>query len=285
MNLSHSKILFISFIGTHIFTSCRTRPEVISQAKVATTEAATETPKDVEYQKWLEKYAPKDETDFVSCPSTCQQINVYVELPMDKKDDNIGHTAIAIGEDFYDFGPSNAKDGAVLSSKSMCTGKVIFQCEGSRWWANRFKQIKRGGKYEMLFPDASKHSQITKKMVMDNLSIVAGDFPVMEVPICVTEHAGMVIREWWQRFERNRPLYEVPGAQCTSTVYASLLKANLYRTDSVRDQKPGVIGTFQGGSISPFKFSRMIMETPETIFDQRMLCGGQKMPFKARQIN
>ena len=284
------KILFFLII-THVsVVACKPRPTGASfkdTAGSSTIDPQVDPLVDPKYAAWLDTFAPRaDKVGALPfCPADCAQVDVYVELPRGPKDSNVGHTAISFGERFYDFGPANHTGGPVLGGKGNCADTYTVTCPGSRWWANRYRQVESNGQYRFLFGDqVVRHEDIKTSQVLNAVPSLAGPWPVIAIPLCLKPSAAQMAEEWWQRFEKDRPAYQIPGAQCTSAVYASLVAADIYSDASLRSQKAGVIGTFQGGITSPTKFSRSIMEKPASIFDERMLCGGQGFPLKARRI-
>lgn len=253
-------------------------------------EVKDNSPKKYEYQNWIIENTV-DESEVPACDSGCAEVNVMIELPKHPDDNNIGHTAIAIDNKFYDFGPANIPNGPHLSSKSgNCEAK--YSCPGAPWWGNKYNDFSVTDKETnklMTYPvfrHAKKHSDITYANVKEKLGLLAGSTPTIRVPVCVTKTSASRIVGWWEQFYQNVPLYQIPGAHCTSTVYRSIMYGDLEGETEIHTKRPQDVSSwFSGGTMSPHNFSRLILSSPEKVFAKRMLCGKQTHKFVAVWMN
>ncbi len=171
------------------------------------------------------------------------KITVIVELPHSKETGwgakgLAGHTAMAVGDRFFDYGPDygergkkfivNEKeynidfnnDGDKLDEKVDLTGKVDFYfAPGRPWWG------------EVLAEFLSKHpSEVT---LNDALKLII-NFPwektqiygtVYKIEFYVKKSQANKMIEWWEDRYKHLKIYSVKpwtGEQCTTTVKEAL---------------------------------------------------------------
>jgi RHS repeat-associated protein len=144
------------------------------------------------------------------CPDNCLEITIFIELGYTFASDSqrkIGHTAISIGESFYDFGPSG--DAGFLD-----------KVPGSQYWdSDKKMRIGKGP------------GGINKQDIINKIKNVSSDGDVLTVTFIVKKEEGDAIEKYWRKLytalamdkkDKERPLYCFPGLNCTSAVAQSL---------------------------------------------------------------
>ena len=139
------------------------------------------------------------------CSSTkgCTKVSFFVEggNPCgDYIDSKIGHTAVAIGEEFRDFGPTNGNNSP-----------------GRSWW---------GQKINAKNPREVSRTDVLRWLNTDEGRSEVPDVTVM-VEFCACEKKAKAMKDYWDKLydqiERNTPpAWEMPGLHCTSTTCKSL---------------------------------------------------------------
>ena len=136
----------------------------------------------------------------------CTLITVIVEVGdpcgglIDKK---VGHTGIGIGDDYYDFGPSNGQGSP-----------------GVPWWDDPNNGYWDGK------PPGTTPADIDLDDIVDNINRLAPQATVA-VEFCACEATTKQIQDYWNRLYQSisdgtQPDWKIGGAQCTSTTCSSI---------------------------------------------------------------
>ena len=167
--------------------------------------------------KWLNKVAYKNIDDVPTRASEgCELLNFIAEIPTAKGD--VGHSAIAVGNDFYDFGPKNGYRKVEIDLDWTKIQTPMAYAEGSPWWDT----IDRSYGTEKLWSDKYTNSHDIKlTSIVENVDNLASDQTVMLIPMEVPKDHAQRIRLWWDKLYSNFPEYKIPGLHCTSTVIRS----------------------------------------------------------------
>jgi hypothetical protein len=127
----------------------------------------------------------------------CEVVTIIINLGHSCLKDTvfrfIGHTGIAIGEDYYDYGPDGDVDPYVA-------------VPGIPWWDDPVTTI------------------LTD--ILDDMDTLATDdgvaLDVLKIEICAkVPHCGK-LREWWEDKYSNLGNFCIPGTHCTSAVIWSI---------------------------------------------------------------
>lgn len=188
---------------------------------------------------------PSKTDDFLYVADKGVLITVLIELPHSKDWDIAGrmglggHTAIAIGEEFYDYGPNtaeykdpNTKDNPHqnIPDNNPKGNNPITGTPGAAWW-------------DQIVKDASSTiTQLSDVDLSDVLSMIQTSIKqkVYKVEFTVSNHQAELIEKWWKDRYNNIGKYAcIPwsGEQCTTTVRISLEKAGVLKPSLV--QTPG----------------------------------------------
>jgi len=167
-----------------------------------------------------------------------------------------GHTAMAIGDRYFDYGPRNVrgvysevdydadfnKDGDKLDNVTLSSPSYMF-APGTPWWGS-FVANKKG----------IKPKDVTLDMVLKFIKLHwlgneqppgSGNYPnstniygaVHKVEFFVTEEQAKKMIDWWENRYNHPKIYSVfpwDGEQCTSTVKTALQEAGIYIPDETQ---------------------------------------------------
>lgn len=137
----------------------------------------------------------------------CTLITVIVEVgdPCGNAiDRQIGHTGIAIGNDYRDFGPRHGNNGD----------------PGHQWWDDPKNEYWNGK------PPGNRPEDINLDDIIDNIHRLSPQAAVA-VEFCACEETTRQIRRYWDWLYKaiadGKPhKWTIGGAQCTSTVCSSI---------------------------------------------------------------
>ena len=211
---------------------------------------------------------PYMESDYLVLYEKEILITIIIELPMKNYDYSnmgkgekivaqfglLGHTAIGIDEEYYDYGPEkdesilkgnisestygdlnkdgdttdnfNGIDDPKLKDSDLNQGSYgnPMGTLGSPWWDKFFSASKNATLKDIM--TVLKNDNLRKKYG------ILGEVHIFEIE--VKESQAKIIKQWWEnKYNRNRGVYSVSimedGEHCTSTVYKSLLEAKLIK--------------------------------------------------------
>jgi|GEM_PF-1828266 len=167
--------------------------------------------------KWLSKVSYKSIDDVPALPSEgCEMLNFLVEIPVTKGD--VGHSGIAIGRDYYDFGPKAGYRKVEIDLDWTQIQTPMAYAEGYPWWDTVDRSYGEG---KLWGPEFQTSDDISLLSVINNLPKLAHNQTVMLIPMEVPiDHANR-IRSWWKKIYADFPEYKIPGLHCTSTVIRS----------------------------------------------------------------
>ena len=216
----------------------------------------------------MEAQLPKKEEEYLKVYSQKETVTVIIELPMKNYDyknidvsDKIaaklgllGHTAIAIGQDYYDYGPEfdpNILFGKINEqkygdlnkdgdSKDIFDGVFdkrlkesglnqqspsAFGTLGRPWWDKHLVS----GKKDIMLNDLKA---ILNNKKQREAAEILGETHLIEIDVTISQ--AQKIRNWWKtKYSSNLGMYSVnpieKGSHCTSTVRDSLIEAKVIR--------------------------------------------------------
>ncbi len=209
---------------------------------------------------------PKKEEEYLKLYTPKVTLTIIIELPMKNFDDTdmstqeiaaaklglLGHTAIAIDDDFYDYGPE--KDPRILggtideskygdinndgdasdtfssildpdlkdSGLNQTAGDPLGTL-GRPWWDKQFTS----GKADASLSDIMSILNDETNREIHNL---LGETHILELD--VTEQEAKVVKDWWEnKYNNDLGIYSINimenGSHCTSTVRDSLIEAKI----------------------------------------------------------
>ena len=165
------------------------------------------------------------------------KITVIIELPHPEDSSTIGqmglsgHTALAIGEEFYDFGPDYHvdKDGDGNVDKDF----AYLASQGSPWWdRDILKNEDLSKKYKLKTVD-----DVGFKQAKYYINHTKGIYEVWFVEIETTKQKAEEAKKWWKDRYNNLGEYSVLpmiGEQCTTTVRTSLVESKVIPWNTVQ---------------------------------------------------
>lgn len=187
---------------------------------------------------------PSKTDDFLYVADEGVLLTVLIELPHSTEVDIVGrmglggHTAIAIGEEFYDYGPNTVeyKDRNKNNPNSNNPdnnpkgNNPITGAPGAPWWD------------QQVLDASSTITQLTDVDLSDIISYIQNGIQqkVYKVEFTVSSRQAELIEKWWKDRYNNFGKYAcIPwsGDQCTTTVRISLEKAGVLKPSLV--QTPG----------------------------------------------
>ncbi len=167
--------------------------------------------------KWLSKVAYKNINDVPTLPSAgCEMLNFIVEIPVSKGD--VGHSGLAIGRDYYDFGPKAGYRKVEIDLDWTQIQTPMAYAEGYPWWDTVDRSY---GQEKLWGPEFQSSDDISLLSIMDNMPKLAHNQTVMLIPMEVPVDHAQRIRAWWKKVYAKFPEYKIPGLHCTSTVIRS----------------------------------------------------------------
>jgi RHS repeat-associated protein len=141
-----------------------------------------------------------------------EQITVLVELPDPDAPTKLGrkgldgHSGIAIGDDYYDYGPQAGQ------------GANLFGSRGQPWWDLQMDGSGNADLYSL-----GRSSGMSGKLVY-------------AFTVTVPVDQAVAVRTWWGNLYNNPGTYHVAFNQCTTTVAQSLTAAGIGAFDAVKPE-------------------------------------------------
>lgn len=218
---------------------------------------------------WIEKNSYRRVAELPSAEpnSACETLQIMIELPAIGGTLEVGHTGVAIGEEYYDYGPVEEIEKST----------VRLRAKGGPYWDHPEK-----------WPGARSTDEISFKMITETISSLATDHTVVVIPMIVEARHASRIREWWKNTYETAPEYGIPGLHCTSSVIRSI-----EGTDPKRNamKNPVDMQLISGASAvtSPLKYAQILLGNAAMNTGRYNLthsCGPLKgQPLKAAVIN
>ena len=138
----------------------------------------------------------------------CEIMNVMIELPAISQEFEVGHTGVALGNDYFDYGPV----------KSIEKSRAILRAEGGPYWDNPAS-----------WPGAQSTEDVNWQMIQDTISSLADQHTVLVIPILIQKTHAEAMRQWWKKTYSTAPEYNIPGMHCTSSVIRSIEESDRNR--------------------------------------------------------
>ncbi|MBN2486492.1 MAG: hypothetical protein JXB34_11015 [Bacteroidales bacterium] len=210
----------------------------------------------------IEKELPLKKEDFLKIFEREVKITIIIELPHSKETGwgakgLAGHTAMAIGDNFYDYGPDYRtrtvdekkydydfnKDGDKNDIVNLSLRDVSYKFSPGRpWW----------GEVIADYYGISANS-VTLNQILSFISLpwdqnnVYGE--VKKIEFYVTEEQSKKMKDWWENRYAHLKAYSVypwTGEQCTTTVKTALQAGGIFIPDAT--QKPsGILSDIEIG--------------------------------------
>lgn len=175
-----------------------------------------------------------------------------------------GHSAMAIGERYFDYGPNNtpgtyseSEYDVDFNNDGDKNDNVILDhpnyknSPGQPWWGTHIANRKKIKPEQVTLDMALKHIQLSWKDVQDvNGNIIHyGTYiygEVHKIEFYVKEHEADKMLKWWEERYKHLKIYSAypwRGEQCTTTVKTAIQEAfpfNIIRGNNIPDttQKP-----------------------------------------------
>lgn len=174
----------------------------------------------------LDEEYPSDTDDYLYVADKGVPITILIKLPHSKSTDKVerkglgGHTGIAIGQEFYDFGPNTS-----LYDK---THGPVTGVAGIPWWDQEVLDKSHGTLTMLEDVDLPQILDYIKREIKQD---------TYKVEFFVTPEQGKDIEKWWLDRYQNLGTYAClpwSGEQCTTTVRISLEKAGVIRDSIVQ---------------------------------------------------
>jgi len=187
------------------------------------------------------------------CGGECEKFTILVKLPsIHKSGGEKGHTSIAAGPYFYDFGPGISSGGRLQPS-----AKGLKSYPSTAWWGNPEN-----------FP-TKKIEEITLNDVLSRLPLLADESAVVKFEICVSPIEIGRCQSFWNRTREVWPEFSVPGCHCTSAVISSM-RMNGRDAYKTHPNFPKIIvPMWEGTETSPERFAK-------ELGNEKHLCGPNK---------
>ena len=217
---------------------------------------------------WLKKvlYSSVDEWP-KHASEGCELATLIFELPSMAR--YVGHAAIAVGDDFYDFGPKGGYQTFTIDL-GWDWAKIktpIRYAKGAGWWKDVDRVTRKGERYWA--DDIKSSDQVTFDKVATNLEKLASNQTVIYVPIELKPEHGRAIREYWRDLYSKMPEYRIPGLHCTSSVIKSFESGDPDTASSYRK----VLGqnVWAPELTSPASFAHRVLDQSGTSSWNRLL--------------
>ncbi len=174
----------------------------------------------------LKKTYPANTDDYLYIVDNGILITVIIKLPHSQSTDKWegkglgGHTGIAIGQEFYDFGPD--------VNQYATGGSPITGVAGIPWWDQ-----------QILDGSGGRLTRLSDVDLPDILSYINANIKqnVYKVEFTVTTEQAKMIEKWWLDRYKNLGVYAClpwSGEQCITTVRISLEKAGVIPASNVQ---------------------------------------------------
>lgn len=209
-------------------------------------------------RKELTAEMPLKEDDYLKIYPKEVKITVIVELPHSLETGwgakgLAGHTAMAIGDRYFDYGPNNSPgtysesdygvdfndDGDMVDDVNL-TDPSFENAPGMPWWGAHIAQSKGIKPEDVTLDMALKHIALHWSGTAIYGKVHTVEFYVLE------EHADKML-DWWENRYDKLEIYSVypwTGEQCTTTVKTALQEGGIPIPDVT--QKPvGILSDFK----------------------------------------
>jgi len=143
-----------------------------------------------------------------------KKITVLIKLPIGTEVDwrarmgLAGHTGIALGNEFYDFGPQSGQ------------GANLWGAQGNQWWDQQFGGADGDATLEEVIQGITEHRNHQR----ENHRIVKD---LYRIEVEVSDHQFQQVKNYWEDLYENLGKYTFYHKQCTTTVAESLKRAGV----------------------------------------------------------
>ena len=178
--------------------------------------------------------------DVGECDAGCKKMTVLSKLPHEIHRTDVGHTGIAIGENYYDYGPGESPWGPTGG------GKKKKKAWGTGWWDNPEH-------HEGIddFDSVKLHHVLVRLRFGD----LAPGHTILAFEVCVPEGWADAVEEAWKKIYASRAHFEIPGPHCTSLVNTT---TRVSRTES--GEWKAFEGQIVGQAVSPLSYAKEMAE-------------------------
>ncbi|MCF7906178.1 RHS repeat-associated core domain-containing protein [Candidatus Gracilibacteria bacterium] len=145
-------------------------------------------------------------------PNGDEKLTVVIEMPGNGLLE-VGHTGIAIDNEYYDYGPQTENGKSITGN--------FFGAKGGPFW-DQSSSVTNDGNASL--EDVLSSIQSNK---------IAQERNVFTVTAEITPEQAQAITNYWNNRNENPGTYYLLGDQCTTTVAESLDKAGLIRTPNM----------------------------------------------------
>lgn len=228
------------------------------------------TPKPKPPKKLIAKL-PKKEEEYLKIYPKEVKITVLVELPHSLETGwgakgLAGHTAMAIGDRYFDYGPNNVpgmyserdydadfnEDGDKLDNVQINTPS-FKNAPGTPWWGSHIASKKGINPEDVTLDMVLKYIKL--HWLGNEQPPRSGNYPnatyiygkVHKIEFYVSENQGNKMLDWWENRYKHLKIYSVfpwTGEQCTTTVKTALQEGGINIPDMT--QKPvGILQDFE----------------------------------------
>lgn len=219
--------------------------------------------------QWIEAntYRSTSELPEAKPDDSCEMMHILIELPAIGTGLEVGHTGVAIADEYFDYGPAKAIEKSATR----------LSAEGGPYWDNPES-----------WPGARSTDEVNFLMVRATISSLAYEHTVLLVPVSISKEHAATIRKWWKNTYDTKPTYNIPGMHCTSSVIRSIEESDPLRASGKNPLDQRLI-TGASAVTSPLKYAQILLGNVAINtgrFTTTHSCGALRgKPLKAAVIN
>ena len=190
---------------------------------------------------WLREISSSNgRYDIGECDEGCKKMTVLSKLPHEIHQTDVGHTGIAIGENYYDYGPGSKPWGPTASFDK------DTKMYGTGWWDNPEHHEGRDD-----FDSVTLRDVLVRLRFAD----LAPSHTILAFEVCVPTGWAGAVEDAWKKIYSSTATFSIPGAHCTSLVNT---------TTRVSPTKDGGWQSFEGHvvgtMVSPLSYAKQMAE-------------------------